>query len=289
LIENNKPVRLLLRVNPEVHVETDPSIATGVQGSKFGTPIRSALPLIRKLHLFPYLTFLGLHCHIGSKIYDFRAYSDALYQMFQFIAHLKSLNIPVPVVNIGGGLGINTLACSQEKIRDWVQFVTGKVIEYCQKWSLDLPVLAIEPGRSIVEQAGLTMYRVGHVKEEENEWIVAVNGGMTDNIRPYLFDAVYHAVLPDRMSHLPHPKPCRIVGNCCESGDVLIPQVFLPECQVGDALAVLNTGAYCHSLASVYNKYCMPSIVFVNETGVPVTVTQASSFEQLIQNDDPDR
>ena len=278
---------VMLRVNPHINVDTHPSMATGVKGSKFGLPIENphTVELIQKMSTSPFAAFQGLHCHIGSQVLDFNAYTDALNQLVSFIALLKKDNIAVNYLNIGGGLGVDQTIPSQHLIGKWVEHVSQALVTLCAKESLDLPELMIEPGRSIISESGCTLYRIGTIKETDEVTIVAVQGGMSDNIRPALLGAHYDAVVANRISAPPLTKPLKVVGSCCESGDILIPNIHLPSCKEGDVLALFNTGAYSLSLASQYNKHLLPGVVFVRDGGEYDWVTHPQPLDQLVQND----
>jgi diaminopimelate decarboxylase len=149
-----------------------------------------------------------------------------------------------------------------------------------------LPNLAIEPGRSIVSQAGCTLYRIGHIKESDEVTFLAVHGGMSDNMRVALYKAQYDACVANKMGK-PLVKQYKVVGNCCESGDVLIEDIMLPECSSGDILAVFNTGAYNYSMANQYNKHPVPGIIFVRNNDYYWS-TRPQTLADLIRDDNPD-
>lgn len=283
----NKTPGVMLRLNPQIKVDTHPSIATGVRGSKFGVPIESplAFELIQKMTKSPYVNFQGIHCHIGSQILDFQSYTDALKELITFIKLLAEQNICVATLNIGGGLGVKETVPSAQIIRQWVAHVCQILKQLYAEINLPLPDLNIEPGRSIVSEAGCTLYQIGAIKPAGNVTLLAVHGGMSDNIRPALLGAQYIGVVANKMRKPIHPQAYKVVGNCCESGDVLIPEVYLPHCIEGDVLAVLHTGAYSYSLANQYNKHPLPGMIFVSENGTYDWVTKPQSLDQLIQND----
>jgi diaminopimelate decarboxylase len=260
---------VMLRVNPYITVDTHPSIATGVRGSKFGLPIENphTLDLIKNMSGSSFVVFQGIHCHIGSQVLDFQAYTDELKELVHYMATLKTNGVPIPVLNIGGGLGVKDTTPSAQMIHQWVAHVCKTLIALCAEENLPLPELMVEPGRSIVSEAGCTLYRIGAIKDVENTRNVAVQGGMSDNIRPALLGAQYSAVVANKIDQPNLPGPCKIVGSCCESGDILIPQISIPDCQEGDILALFHTGAYSFALANQYNKHPLPGMIFVREGG----------------------
>lgn len=284
--ENKKP-GLMVRLNPQIKVNTHPSIATGVRGSKFGMPIESpqTFELIQKMTQSPYVTFQGIHCHIGSQVLDFQSYTNALKELITFIKVLSEQRISVTTLNIGGGLGVKETIPSAQIIRQWVAHVCQTLKQLYAEVNLPLPELNIEPGRSIVSEAGCTLYQIGAIKPASNVTILAVHGGMSDNIRPALLGAHYKAVVANKMRKPIHPQAYKVVGNCCESGDVLIPEIYLPHCREGDVLAILHTGAYSYSLASQYNKHPLPGMIFISENGTYDWVVRPQPLDQLIQND----
>jgi len=284
LLTTNKP-SVMLRVNPTVPVDTHPAMATGVHLSKFGLPLddRQTLDLIVRLSKHPGVIFKGLHFHIGSQVLDFQGYSDAIDSVIHYLAALKDLGIHIDTLDLGGGLGVSEHESTVKTIESFAKHVCMRLMQRCQYHHISLPKLAIEPGRSIVSQAGCTLYRVGHIKEAEGITFLAVHGGMTDNPRVALYQAKYYACIANRMDEAP-VKQYKVVGNCCENGDVLIEDILLPECKTGDVLVVFNTGAYNHSMASQYNKHPIPGIIFVKEHTY-AWVTKPQSLEELVQRD----
>lgn len=278
---------VMLRVNPNITVDTHPSIATGVRGSKFGLPIENplTLDLIKNMCGSPFVVFQGIHCHIGSQVLDFQAYTDELKELVHYMAILKTNGVSIPVLNIGGGLGVKDTVLSAPTIHEWVAHVCKTLIALCADENLPLPELMVEPGRSIVSEAGCTLYRIGTIKDVENTKNVAIQGGMSDNIRPALFGSQYTAVVANKIGQPLLTSPCKIVGSCCESGDMLISQISLSDCQEGDVLALFHTGAYSFALANQYNKHPLPGMIFVREEGAYDWVSCPQPLDQLVQND----
>ena len=286
--ELNRPCRILLRINPSIEVETHKSIATGVKESKFG--------FYRDLDKIPeylkencsnnYVHFKGLHFHIGSNINDLSSYENAIDIIFDMIFSLNKQGINVEDLNIGGGLGVRYQ--NEDiipEISTFVKVVCEKIMGTCQEKNLELPSLMLEPGRSIVGEAGCTVYKIGSIKEGyDGVLYAAINGGMTDNLRPCLYQAQYSAVIANKMNDSGKKYMYKIVGKCCETGDVLIDQIELPLCAPGDVLVVFSTGAYNHSLASQYNKHTIPGVIFTRD-GRYDWVSREQPLEDLTQYD----
>lgn len=286
--ELKKECSILFRINPEIKVETHKYIATAVKESKFGFyRDQDRIPeYLQKVCASGYIKFKGIHFHLGSNIHKASFYEEAIDKVGDYLAFLKDKGICVEELNIGGGLGIAYEDHdSIPDIRHFVQVLCEKLILVCKKKNIDLPSLMLEPGRSIVGQAGCTLYNIGAIKKGEGEiHYAAVNGGMTDNLRAALYQAKYTGVLASKMTSSETKRPYKIVGKCCETGDVLIENIQLPPCVAGDVFVVFSTGAYTHSLASNYNKHPLPGIVFVRE-GAYDYVSREQSLEDLISLD----
>lgn len=276
---------VMLRVNPSVHVDTHPSIATGIQYSKFGLPVHDGrtLDFILQLSKSTAVHFKGLHFHIGSQVLNFQDYTDAINSIVNYLATLQTHGVTIDTLDMGGGLGVSDDETTLVTIERFTKHVCNALIQACQQQNVPLPNLVIEPGRSIVSQAGCTLYKIGHIKETDGITFLAVHGGMSDNMRVALYKAQYLACIANKMNQAP-VKRYKVVGNCCESGDVLIEDILLPKCVTGDILAVFNTGAYSHSLANQYNKHPLPGVVFVQDNSY-VWTTKPQTLEDLIRND----
>lgn len=278
---------VMLRVNPSIQVDTHPSLATGIYHSKFGLPIddRQTLDLIIRMSKNPNVLLKGLHFHIGSQVLDFQAYTDAIDSVIRYLAVLQGQGIEIDTLDIGGGLGVDDQEVTVHTIERFAKHVCEQLIQQCARFSVPLPKLAIEPGRSVVSQAGCTLYRIGHIKESNGTTFLAVHGGMSDNMRVALYKVKYHACVANKMNQ-PATQHYKVVGNCCESGDILIEDIMLPKCIPGDTLVVFNTGAYSHSLSNQYNKHPVPGVVFVQDNTY-VWTTKPQTLEDLIRNDKP--
>jgi diaminopimelate decarboxylase len=257
--------RVLLRITPGIEADTHEKIRTGHLGSKFGVPIEDAGEVIGRAR-DARLAMLGLHVHLGSQVVDDGPAHAAVEQLADFCAGTAAgLDWAPTVVNLGGGLGIRyTLDDPEPPIPE--AYARGLVDRLEAAWSrrgLPAPQLVFEPGRSLVGRAGMTLYGVGVVKRSGPTSWVAVDGGMSDNPRPALYGARYSASLANRMSD-PSSGTFAVCGKHCESGDVLIEQVDLPEPRRGDLLAVPVTGAYTLAMASNYNALSRPAAVLVD-------------------------
>jgi diaminopimelate decarboxylase len=253
--------RTLVRLTLGVDAQTHEAIRTGQHGSKFGLPPDQALELIE--HARP----LGLHVHIGSQLLDGGAARLTVDRLAEFAARCRDeLDWTPEIVDLGGGLGARTSPDEHEppSIADFVRDLLGRLERAWAAHELPSPRLILEPGRSIVGPAGVTLYRVGVVKHVSDFAWVAVDGGMSDNPRPQLYGARYTALLANRADE-PASGPFRIAGKHCESGDVLIDRVELPEPRRGDLLAIPATGAYTLAMASNYNGVPRPGAVLVAE------------------------
>lgn len=279
---------VMFRINPVVEVDTHAYIATGVKDSKFGLDIDDPLTaaLIETAFKSHFTHFKGIHFHLGSQVFDFVTYKQAIKKIVAYIKFLNDKGIEVEVLNIGGGLGTPyTINDTSLTIDRFIQELCGQICEEYQLNNLKLPTLMVEPGRSIIAAAGCTLYKIGHIKDYGSDLLyAAVNGGMSDNLRPSLYQSQYSAVIGNKMNWEGPTQEYKIVGKCCETGDVLIQRISLPKCQPGDILIMFVTGAYQHALASNYNKHTLPGILLVRE-GTYEWFTKEQPYEGLIQND----
>ena len=286
--EKNVNQRILFRIKPGIDAHTHDFVKTGQIDSKFGVALENGEAYeIHKLALsMSNIQIDGIHCHIGSQIFDVEPFCEAAKVMIGFIADLyDKLGIKVNILNLGGGFGIKYTA-NDDPIApsEYIHKVTNVVKALAQEKGIDLPFLVFEPGRSIVASAGITLYTVGCVKEIENvRTYVSIDGGMCDNPRYILYGSKYTAVLANNASAEP-VAPITIAGKCCESGDLIQEHVMMPQIHVGDTLAVLATGAYNYSMSSNYNRIPRPPIVAVsgNETKI---IVKRETYDDLIKND----
>ena len=286
--EKNVNQRILFRIKPGIDAHTHDFVKTGQIDSKFGVALENGEAYeIHKLALsMSNIQIDGVHCHIGSQIFDVEPFCEAAKVMIGFIADLyDKLGIKVNILNLGGGFGIKyTAADDPIAPSEYIHKVTNVVKELAQEKGIDLPFLVFEPGRSIVASAGITLYTVGCVKEIENvRTYVSIDGGMCDNPRYILYGSKYTAVLANNASAEP-VAPVTIAGKCCESGDLIQEHIMMPEIRVGDTLAVLATGAYNYSMSSNYNRIPRPPIVAVSGNEAKIIVKR-ETYDDLIKND----
>jgi diaminopimelate decarboxylase len=256
--------RVLVRVTPGVEAETHEAIRTGHRGSKFGLDAEDALEAVRAA-LHSGLAVEGLHVHVGSQLANGRAHFEAVSALAEFSAGCRDeLGWTPALVDVGGGFGIRYVADEPEPpVEELVRTIAGTVASEWASRDLPAPRLAFEPGRSMVGPAAFTLYRVGAIKRAGERRYVAIDGGMSDNPRPQLYQARYEALLANRADDEPSGE-FTIAGKHCESGDVLIERIELPEPSRGDLLAVPATGAYTLAMGSNYNGVPRPAAVLVS-------------------------
>jgi diaminopimelate decarboxylase len=280
-----KPIRpkVLARITPGVEVHTHRFVQTGQDDSKFGFGMTSGaaaegVDCLSGLHARRLVEFVGIHAHLGSQVFALAPFVRAVDLLAGFVAPLG-----LPELVVGGGLGVAYV--NGEEAPPMAQWAAS-VRQACRRAGIpDSVRVTAEPGRSIVASAAITLYRVGTVKDVPGyRTYVSVDGGMSDNPRPVLYGSGYEAFLP-RETLAPRPKPVRVVGKHCESGDVVVSEGFLPEdVVVGDILATPVTGAYGHSMASNYNKVPRPAVVFVAD-GEARVVVRRETFDDLVRLD----
>lgn len=280
--------RVRLRVNSGVHASTHEFLATAHEDQKFGVTLGRAVELGERIRSHPSLEFLGVHCHIGSQIFDAAGFAESAARLLAEHAALLATG-PVPELNLGGGFGIAYTAADDpapiERIADGI---ADAVAEGCRALGIPVPKLAFEPGRTIVGPAGITLYRVGTVKpvptEEGWRHYVSVDGGMSDNARFALYGADYSARLASRSSAEPAAL-VRIAGKHCEAGDIVVDREYLPhDVGPGDLVAVAATGAYCWSLSSNYNHVPRPAVVAVDQ-GAARVIVRGETIADLLARD----
>jgi diaminopimelate decarboxylase len=273
--------RALVRVTPGVKPSTHSYISTGQIDSKFGFSIEAGLAAaaVAACRAAPGIELAGLHCHIGSQIFELQSFAAAAAIVAEFAAAMGADDLTT--INLGGGLGVAyTNADAVPSIERYADTVMEAVAREWGRVGLPRPQVQVEPGRSVVGRAGLTVYTVGSVKAIPNvRTYVAVNGGMSDLLRPMLYGAIYQPLLANRATDKATGE-VRVVGKHCESGDVLVSAAQLPEVRVGDLLAVPATGAYGVAMASNYNGVTRPAVVFV-DGGRARLVTRRESVDDL--------
>lgn len=286
--DKNRKVNILLRVTPGVEAHTHEYISTGQTDSKFGFDIGNgtAFEAIELASKQSNLVLLGVHSHIGSQIFEVEGFQMAVQRVAEFAANVyERLNVAFKVVNLGGGFGIRYIdGDTPLEVSQYVKAITDAVKNHFAQIGYAVPEIWVEPGRSIVGEAGTTIYTVGTSKDIPGvRKYVAVDGGMTDNPRPALYESKYEAVLANRANEAAQ-ETVSVAGKCCESGDMLIWDLDLPKVQSGDLLAVACTGAYNYSMASNYNRIRRPAVVFVKD-GQGDVVVRRETYQDIIQND----
>lgn len=280
----SEEVNVVIRLNPGVEAHTHEFIQTGQEDSKFGLSIKHGLAIqgVQKVRTSKHLKLKDVHFHVGSQIEG----TEAMIETTKLVVHwLKENNIEVELINLGGGFSIKYVEGDVSfPIEEGIEEITTAVRSIVEEVNYPIPEIGIEPGRSIVGEAGITLYEVGTIKEIPNvNKYVSIDGGMSDHIRTSLYDAQYEALLVNRND--PKDETVTIAGKLCESGDVIIKDAKLPSTvKRGDYLAVLSTGAYHYSMASNYNQMQKPSVFFLKD-GKAREVIKRQSLRQLIIND----
>lgn len=284
----DKTINISFRIKPGIEAHTHTFTKTGQIDSKFGVALENgeAFEIIKMATKMSNVKIKGIHCHIGSQIFELAPFQTAAEVMIGFMVKVKDeLNIEISELNLGGGFGIKYIdEDTPLEYEEYVKAVAETVMDECAKNSCNLPVLLFEPGRSIVGSAGITLYTVGAVKDIKNiRKYVSVNGGMTDNPRYALYNAQYNAVLANRPRE-ENTEVVTIAGKCCESGDLLIKDIKLPKIKAGDVLAVLATGAYNYSMSSNYNRIPRPPVLFVSN-GSSKIIVKRETYDDIVRND----
>lgn len=279
---------ILLRIKPGIDAHTHNFIRTGQIDSKFGLALETgeAMEGVKEALAAESVTLRGLHCHIGSQIFSVDPFVHAAEVMMGFLGQIKAeTGVELPELNLGGGFGI--LYTDEDEpvpFGDYMEPVSRAVKASAEKLGLSQPFVLIEPGRSIVGEAGTTLYTVGSVKEiPDIRTYVSVDGGMGDNPRYILYQAKYDMILANRVNE-PATETVTVAGRCCESGDLLGENVPLAPAKPGDLLAVFATGAYNYSMASRYNRVGIPPVVMVKD-GSSRVIVRGESLEDLVRND----
>lgn len=258
----------LLRITPGIDPHTHKKISTGSVDSKFGTAIETgqAMEIVKKALSLENIKLCGFHCHVGSQIFESQPFTDASEIMLEFIAEVRdTLGYTAETLNLGGGLGVRYTEDDPEidygeKIKEVAEILNSQ----CEKFGLPVPKILMEPGRSLVADAGMTLYTVGSVKEITGyKNYVSIDGGMTDNPRYTLYESPYTVILASRAND-EKDYTATVAGRCCESGDLIQENVKMPKPARGEILAVLTTGAYNYSMASNYNRVGRPPVVMLN-------------------------
>ncbi|NCA68056.1 MAG: diaminopimelate decarboxylase [Clostridia bacterium] len=282
--------KVLVRVNPGVEAHTHHFVQTARADSKFGCSIAlgEADIVIDAVKEYSNLDYHGLHCHIGSQIFDKTAYIIAIDKMTSFIKALEDRGIITNELNLGGGFGIyyteEDPKYTVDDYSEYVATVARGVKSMIETKQIRKPVLTIEPGRAIVGEAGITLYSAGMIRDiKDIKKYVAIDGGMFDNPRYALYNSKYSAVIANR-ANAPADEIVTIAGKCCESGDIISKNVKLAKVEEGDIIAVFSTGAYNYSMSSNYNRNLVPPVVLVKD-GKADYIVRPQSYEDLVRHD----
>ena len=280
--------KILLRLTPGIDPHTHEKINTGRIDCKFGAAIETgqAEALILSALSKENIDLRGYHCHIGSQIFDHEPFCDAAVMMLEFIAQInRDHGFCAPVLNLGGGMGVPyTEADSTISYATNIKNIGKLIDETCARLSIPAPAILLEPGRSIVADAGMTLYNVTSIKQIPGyKNYAAVNGGMADNPRYTLYQSPYTVLPADRMNDQ-RDFVCTIAGSCCESGDLIQENVPMPRPNRGDLIAVLTTGAYNYSMASNYNRVPRPPVVMLSQGNSYIAVKR-ETYADLLLND----
>lgn len=289
LVAREKDIKqkVILRICPGVEADTLDYIMTANEDSKFGFNIKNGAAKAATEYALAHthLNMAGYHMHIGSQIFDLSCWPIAIRVMFEFMDQMRSeLGYTAEIFDLGGGLGIPYLVTDKpSSIAEFAEVACSAVKECAQEFDYPLPHIYTEPGRSISANAGVTLYTIGSVKENGGITYVAVDGGMTDNIRTALYDSEYEAFVVESADK-PRDMVCDVVGKHCESGDVVVRNRSLQRCEAGQHVCVLGTGAYCNEMASNYNRQVRPGIVMVRD-GEARLVVRRETYDDLLARD----
>jgi len=282
-----QPVRL--RINSGVHASTHEYLATAREDQKFGIPLADAAAAVALIRAEPTLAFLGLHSHIGSQIFESDGFAEAARRLFALHAELCAIAI-VPELNLGGGFGIAYTSVDEAlSVEELAARFADIVAAAAAEHDVPVPIIAIEPGRSVIGPSTTTLYTIGTIKDVLVDGTairkyVSVDGGMSDNVRPALYAADYSVRLANRASGAP-PALVRIAGKHCESGDILVHADYLPaDVRPGDIAAIPATGAYGWAMASNYNYLTRPPVVAVID-GVARVIVRGETEDDLLARD----
>ena len=284
----NKRPKVLLRINPGVEAHTHQYIQTASLDSKFGESIfdDQIFELITQLHESRFLNFVGFHSHIGSQVFDRESFFKASLAMMEFAqTSQEKTNYPITEINFGGGFGV--YYTEEDQPFEMAEFLP-EFVKYIEKESdrlgLQLKKICIEPGRSLVNASGSTLYRIGDLKDTvSGKHYLFIDGGMSDNIRPALYQAQYEAAITNKITE-PATIEYTVAGKACESGDKLIENITLPQAATGDLLLVNGTGAYNYTMASNYNRLARPAMIHIDGAHHRLTVKR-ETFEDMMKNE----
>lgn len=280
-------INVMVRINPGVEAHTHHYMQTSKTDSKFGFSISdgSAVEFIRKVSVTKNIRFIGIHCHIGSQIFETEPYRLAVDYMTDLISELSHNNITVFDLNMGGGYGVFYTEYDKPKNPSvYIKVIADELKRCIAAKRIRAPKLIVEPGRCIVGEAGTTLYRIGSIKEiKDVKKYISVDGGLFENPRYALYQAKYSCMLAERANE-PRTERVTVAGKCCETGDIIIEDCMLPTAESGDILAVFTTGAYNYSMASNYNRNAVPPVVFVRN-GKSCYAVKPQTIEDIVSRD----
>ncbi len=285
--EKDKTIKILFRVTPGVKSSSHDYIVTGKKDSKFGIPLDDdvIMPQIKAAIDSPYVEFYGLHFHVGSQLLDNDSHLQALEIILELAGKIKdTYGETVKELNLGGGFGVTYVDEKRPPYSYFLDPMMERIDQWFTEKDLPKPLVVIEPGRSIVAEAGVSLYTIGSIKDiRDIRKYVSVDGGMTDNIRPALYQAEYTGVIANK-ADAEKTETVTVCGKCCESGDILIHDLKVPTPETGDIFAIYSTGAYGYSMASNYNKNPIPAVVFVRD-GQSRIVVKRQSYDDMLMNE----
>ncbi len=284
--EKNVRPEILLRITPGIEAHTHKYVQTGGADSKFGFGMNSgvAMEAAKKALSIKEIGLTGIHAHIGSQIFALHSYAKAIEIIMKFIKDvLDETGFAFSEFNTGGGLGIKYKAEDEpSSIEEYAQVIIGGVEREVEKLKIEIPKIMIEPGRSIVGNSGVTLYTIGTIKKIPGvRTYISVDGGMSDNLRPMLYKAVYEAIIANK-ARSKRTEKVTIAGKHCESGDILVKNALIPSPEVGDILCTPATGAYGYMMANNYNKATRPTVVLV-KNGKAKTIIRRETYEDLLR------
>lgn len=283
-----KKANILFRITPEVDVATHQFISTGQKDSKFGLPLDEELlfPILQQAIAMPEVDFYGIHFHIGSQLFDNTTHLKAAKVALELAVRIKEkFDYEIKELNYGGGFGVRyTQDDQRQSYAYFLDPLMALTEDFCEENGLERPRIAIEPGRSIVAEAGITLHTIGSIKTLPHiRKYAAIDGGMTDNIRPGLYQASYTGMVANKAEQ-PLEETVTISGKACESTDILMEDIQVPQVTSGDIFTTFTTGAYGYAMANNYNKLAIPAVVLVNK-GQADVIVKRQTYAQIIQNE----
>lgn len=285
--KKGKKANILYRITPGVKSDSHDYIVTGKKDSKFGIPLEDDIfyPEVEKAIKSPYINFMGFHFHVGSQLHDNSSHLEALEIMLKHVEQVKvRFGYEVTELNVGGGFGVTYTTEQRKSFSYFLTPIMERIEDFFVKLGVERPNVVIEPGRSIVAEAGMSLYTIGSIKEIKGiRKYISVDGGMTDNIRPALYQAIYDGLVANKADKDKDDK-VTVCGKCCESGDILIRDIEIATPEKDDIFAIFATGAYGYSMASNYNKNPIPAVVLVKE-GRSELIVRRQTNDDMIMNE----